>query len=251
MLHYISGAVEAPCIHVSINEVADPEGADFAVESSKNETRVTSSMQPIDLTLTAYHGMRGVEITPKTRIQAEGFNTSTYHLYSHAGTHMDAPLHFVAGGRTIDHLALEKCIGPALVVDLSHLPPNSLITLDDLGDAAASIGAGSRVLLRTDWSDHAALEDYRTHFPRISLPLANWFAAQGIWLIGLETPSVASLLDKEELTTVHQALLNAEIVIVESLANLRLLEREITFIALPLKIDGGDGSPVRAVALQG
>jgi kynurenine formamidase len=62
-------------------------------------------------------------------------------------------------------------------------------------------------------------------------------------------PSVASLQDKDELTTVHQTLLRGEVVIVECLAHLDELPPEVTFIALPLKLEAGDGSPVRAIAL--
>ena len=203
-----------------------------------------------DLTLTAYHGMRGVEIYTNTTFNKDGFNTTNLHLYSHSGTHMDAPLHFLNGARTIDHLNLNKCVGPALVVDLSFKAPNSLITVADLGEYAQQIGAGSRVLMRTDWDDHAELPDYRTSFPRISRELATWLVDRGVWMVGVQTPSVASLQDRQELTDVHQTLLRAEIVIVESLANLRDLPEAVTFVALPLKIDGGDGSPVRAIAIE-
>jgi kynurenine formamidase len=203
----------------------------------------------IDLTLPHYHGLRGVEISPNTSTAVEGYNTTNLRLYSHAGTHMDAPRHFIDEGRTIDRLDLAKCIGPARVIDLSHKEPNSLITIDDLAAHADHIGPGSRLLLRTDWDQHADLPDYRTSFPRISLPLAEWMAQRGVWLVGLEMPSVASLQDKQELTDVHRALLRAEIVIVECLTNLRLLPPEVTFIALPLKIKDGDGTPLRAVAV--
>lgn len=203
----------------------------------------------VDLTQTLSHGMRGVEIAAHTRIAKEGYNTTNLHLYSHAGTHMDAPLHFIEGGATIDQWPLAQCIGPALVVDLSFKAPDSLITVADLGAAAEQIGPGARVLLRTDWDDHALLPDYRTHFPRISRALATWFVERGIWLVGVQTPSVASLADRDELRDVHQILLRGGIVIVECLMNLRALPETVTFIALPLKVDGGDGSPVRAVAI--
>lgn len=203
----------------------------------------------VDLTLTAYHGMRGVEILPNTSTTVEGYNTTRLHLYSHAGTHMDAPRHFLDGGGTIDAVDLRKCVGPAHVIDLSHKAPNSLITVEDLLRDAAVVQPGARLLLRTDWSGHAALPDYRTHFPRISRELAHWLVEQGVWLIGLEMPSVASLQDKAELTDVHQILLRGEVVIVECLTGLRGLPAQVTFIALPLKIQHGDGSPVRAVAV--
>jgi kynurenine formamidase len=203
----------------------------------------------VDLTLTHYHGMRGVQIQPNTTIAQDGFNTTNLTLYSHAGTHMDAPRHFVDGGRTLDKLELAKCVGPALVVDLSHKTPSSLMTVEDLAEHADQIGPGTRLLLRTDWDLHAELPDYRTSFPRISRELARWLVARQVWLVGLEMPSVASLQDKAELTEVHQILLRGEVVIVECLANLRDLPPHVTFIALPLKIDQGDGSPIRAIAV--
>jgi kynurenine formamidase len=209
------------------------------------------SHQIIDLSLPIVHGMRGVEINPHTWYDKDGFNTTMLHLYSHAGTHMDAPLHFLNGARTMDHVDLNKCVGPALVVDVSHKAPNSLITVTDLGGAAGRIGPESRVLLYTGWDLRVDQPDYRTSFPRISADLARWFVERGIWLVGMELPSVASLQDREELRTVHQILLRAEIVIIECLANLRALPPEVFFIATPLKIAGGDGCPVRAIAIVG
>ena len=209
------------------------------------------SHQIFDLSLPIAHGMRGVEIYPNTSYDKDGFNTTKLHLYSHAGTHMDAPRHFLNGARTMERLDLNKCVGPALVVDVSHKTPNSLITVDDLGDAAGRIGPGSRVLLYTGWDLQVDQPDYRTSFPRISAALAAWFVDRGIWLVGMEMPSVAALDNYEELRTVHQILLRAEIVIVECLANLRDLPPEVFFIATPLKIEGGDGCPVRAIAIEG
>lgn len=203
----------------------------------------------VDLTLTAYDGMRGVAISPNTSTANEGYNTTNLTLYSHAGTHADAPRHFLDGGMTLESVDPHKCVGPALVIDVSHKQPDSLITVADLGARAAEIGPGARVLLYTGWDAHAELPDYRTSFPRISPELAGWLAARGVWLVGVETPSVAALHDRAELTEVHQTLLRSEVVIVECLTNLRLLPSQVFFIALPLKIQGGDGSPVRAVAL--
>ena len=207
----------------------------------------------VDLTQNLYHGIRGLETEPKSTIADIGCNTTTLHLYSHAGTHMDAPLHFVDGGDTIDNVLLDRCIGPAVVFDLTHKRPNTSIMVEDMRPHADRITSGGRVLLRTDWSLHAEMEDYRTHQPRISPELARWFVERKIALIGVEPASVASLRSDtgDEITVVHQTLLKAGIVIVEGLTNLRELRRdEIEFIVLPLKIRGCDGSPVRAIAIE-
>ncbi len=207
----------------------------------------------IDLSLPLYHGMRGVSTEPHSTIASAGYNTTTVHLYSHAGTHMDAPLHFVDGGKTIDTIALETLIGPALVVNVTHVDPNGLLSVADLAAVADPIGAGTRLLLRTDWYKHAEQDDYRTHMPRISAELARWLVERGVALVGVEQPSVASLRpeNKAELTEVHQILLRAGVVIVEGLAHLdQITAPTVQFIALPLKIRGCDGCPVRAVAIE-
>lgn len=207
----------------------------------------------IDLSLPLFHGMRGVNTEPHSTIASTGYNTTTVHLYSHAGTHMDAPLHFVDGGKTIDTIPLETVIGPARVVDVTHVEPNGLITIQDLEVVAAQITKGTRLLLRTDWYKHAEQEDYRTHMPRISAELAHWLVEREVALLGVEQPSVASLRpeNKAELTEVHQILLRAGVVIVEGLAHLDQIQSDtVQFIALPLKIRGCDGCPVRAVAIE-
>ena len=205
----------------------------------------------VDLSLTLRAGMRGVDWEPASTIAEEGWNTRTLHLYSHAGTHLDAPRHFVDQGATLESVSLEKCIGPAQVLDLTFLAPQEYITVAHLDTYADLIVPGARLLLQTGWSDHADDADYRTHFPRVSVDAAEWLAGREIALLGVEMPSVADVQNKSELTQVHQILLRADIVIVEGLANLDALrDRRVTLVALPLKIDGGDGSPIRAIAIE-
>ena len=210
------------------------------------------TQQIIDLSLSLFTGVRGVSTEPATTIASKGYNTTNLHLYSHAGTHMDAPLHFVDGGNTIDKVDLHKCVGPALLIDLSHTAPNAQIMVADVAPYQDKIGPGSRVLLRTDWDKHAHLDDYRTYMPRISAELAHWLVEKGVVMVGVQTPSVASLRpeNKAELTEVHQILLKAEMIIVEGLTNLDQIQQEmVQFVALPLKVRDCDGSPVRAIAI--
>ncbi|MEO1439445.1 MAG: cyclase family protein [Chloroflexota bacterium] len=207
-------------------------------------------MQVVDLTLPFADGRQGVAYQPELSLPQDGFNTTTLHIYSHALTHMDARKHFIEGGEGIEAISLERCMGPAHVIDLTHKHTNSLITVADFEAHADTVTSGVRLLLHTDWSTHADADDYRTQFPRISARLAAWFVERGVWLVGVETPSVASLApeNRAELTEVHQTLLGANVIIVEGLCNLNLLPPEVEFIALPLHLPGCDGSPVRAVA---
>lgn len=207
----------------------------------------------IDLTLMVADGMRGVSFEQLHTAKEHGYNTRTLHLYSHSGTHMDAPLHFAAGEGTIDRIPLARCVGPAWVADAGGVPPKGLIEVAHLGLLAKKIQPGDRLLLKTGWSRQIAdPQHYRDNFPRISRELAEWCAQRRLALLGVEPPSVADVHNLEELTTIHKILLGAGVVIVEGLTNLEALSQErVFFCAAPLKIEGGDGSPCRAFAIEG
>jgi kynurenine formamidase len=207
----------------------------------------------VDLTLPLAHGMRGVEIETARTLAADGWNATTLRLYSHAGTHMDAPAHFEAGGRTIDDVPLEACMGPARVANLRGLAPRAVIGVAHLGEVAARLVPGEGLLLRTGWSAHAADPGlYRDGLPRVSEELARWCVERRVKVLGVEPPSVADVNDIRELTAVHHILLQGGVVIVEGLASLEALgEERVFFVAAPLKVLGGDGAPARAFALAG
>ncbi len=207
----------------------------------------------IDLTLTVSPKLRGVEFEQFHTVAKDGWNSRKLHLYSHSGTHMDAPLHFGVSDETIDRMPLDDCVGPAWVADLTRLTPRSLISVADLGPLAEKIAAGDRLLLKTGWSQHIGdPQYYRDNFPRISAELARWLVERKLKLLGVEPPSIADVNDLKEVTLIHRILLGGRIVIVEGLANLTELRAErVWFCAAPLKIEGGDGTPCRAFAIEG
>jgi len=205
----------------------------------------------IDLTLSLEEGMRGVKIETAHLFEKDGWNATTLHLYSHGGTHMDAPKHFDVSSRTIDQIPLDKCMGPAWLVDLSGIKPRSLISIEDLGAVEKKIQSGDSLLIRTGWSRLVHSPTYRDDLPRISLELARWCVNKSIRMLGVEPPSVADVHNIEELTTIHRTLLAGGVIIVEGLANLeKICKEKVTFMAFPLKIAQGDGSPVRAFAIE-
>lgn len=207
----------------------------------------------IDLTLTMRPGMRGVEWEQAKTVERDGWNARTLHLYSHAGTHMDAQTHFAAGPGTIDMTPLERCMGTAWVVNLNGIAERTSISVAHLGEVAERFRPGESLLLVTGWSQH--VEDpqhYRDNFPRIAEDLAHWCVEKKMNILGVEPPSVANVNHKGELTRIHQILLGANITIVEGLTNLSALTQEkVFFVAAPLKIEGGDGCPCRAFAIEG
>ncbi len=205
----------------------------------------------VDLTLTLRHGMRGVEFETKYTTADKGWNAQTLHLYSHCGTHADAPWHYDAGDTTIDDIPLERCIVPAWIVDFPEVQPKALLGVESLGRAGEAVQPGEGLLLRTGWSRRIGTTEYYDALPRIGPDLAEWMASKRIGVLGVEPPAVADPHNIEEITAIHRTLLRAHILIVEGLTNLEAISREkVTFIALPLKIERGDGSPVRALAIE-
>jgi kynurenine formamidase len=207
----------------------------------------------VDLSLTVSPRLRGVEFEPKHTFERDGYNTRTLHLYSHSGTHMDAPLHFAAGEGTIDRIPLNHCVLPGTVADITRLPPKALITVADLGPAVDDVQPEEGLLLKSGWSRHIGdPQYYRDNFPRISEELARWCIGRRVRLLGVEPPSVADVNNMVECTAIHRLLLGAQIVIVEGLTNLDALAHDrVLFCAAPLKIEAGDGSPCRAFAIEG
>jgi len=163
----------------------------------------------IDLTLTLSHGMRGVSFETSKTIERDGWNARMLHLYSHAGTHMDAQTHFAAGPETIDLIPIDRCIGAAWVVNLEGIESKALITIAALNKVASRVQPGESLLLRTGWSRHVDNPQlYRDNLPRIGEDLARWCVERKIQLLGVEPPSVADLNNREELTRIHKILLS-------------------------------------------
>ncbi|HSV99971.1 MAG TPA: cyclase family protein [Sedimentisphaerales bacterium] len=205
----------------------------------------------IDLTVPLETGLTGFTIEPARTLEHDGWNAATLGLYSHCGTHMDAPLHFGVSDETIDQIPLHRCMGPAWVADLTGIEPRALIGVGHLGRTKDNVCAGDGLLLRTGWSRHIGNPSYRDALPRVSIELARWCIEKGVRLLGVEPPSIADVNNIEELTAVHTVLLGAGVIVVEGLANLDQIGRDkVTFMAFPLRIVGGDGSPVRAIAIE-
>ena len=207
-------------------------------------------MKIIDLTLTYKNGMRGVQISPAKSMDKDGWNATTLNLYSHAGTHMDAPPHFDAGTSGIDEMPLEKCIGKAWIIDIPDCKMKQLIGIRDLGGIKDKIQKGDSLIFRTGWSKFLDQPEYRDELPRIGSELAQWCVQNGIKMIAVEPPSVADVTNMDELTEVHKILLKGGVTIVEGLTNLNSIDADyVELYAIPLKVYRGDGAPARVFAM--
>jgi kynurenine formamidase/predicted dehydrogenase len=222
------------------------------VSKGSSNSSLRSDRRIVDLSLPISSNMPGVQVTPCKSRLIDGWNATTLSLYSHSGTHIDAPCHFLDDGSSIDQQDLAVCCGRARVVDLTPVEPKMLITIPQLTAAIGEVFPGDRLLLRTDWHHRYGTPEYRNELPRISKELAHWLVERKVALIGIEQLSVADVNSLPEVTEIHQILFRGGVVIVEALAHLdQLSQPEVEFIALPLKILQGDGCPVRAIAIEG
>ncbi len=166
---------------------------------------------------------------------------STLHATLHAGTHADAPGHILPGGPTMEALDLEPYIGPCQVVQVV-LPPGARILPEHLPGPPEA----ARVLFRTD--SYPDPERFTEAFNALSPELITLLAAHGVVLVGLDTPSVDPF-DSQALES-HHALFRAGMRCLEGLVLKDVAPGRYTLCALPLKLEGGDGSPVRAVLIE-
>ncbi len=186
----------------------------------------------------------------------------------HGGTHVDAPIHFAQGHQTVDQIPLQRLLGAAVVIDVTSAAASSAdyqVTTDDLQRAEARDGRipdGSIVLIRTGfstrWPDAATYLGTaergeagaaKLHFPGLHPQAAAWLVAnRSIAAIGIDTASID--YGKSTLFESHRALFAKDIPAFENLAGLdKLPTRGAHIIALPMKIAGGSGAPLRVVAI--
>jgi len=161
-----------------------------------------------------------------TKAAGYAANVGRLRLSLHAGTHADAPYHYNDAGRKIDEVPVDTYVGPARVVDIRG---QTLITPALL--AAHDFAATPRVLFKSDsWTDPTV---FPTTWPLLSADTPAWLAARSVALIGFDVPSVDEITSKD--LPIHHA------------CDAAVAPGVYELIALPLRIKGGDGSPLRAV----
>ena len=225
----------------------------------------------VDLTLTLTHGLKTwdtkppVTILPYTNAATSklGFSTRLLLMEDHTGTHVDASLHFYDGvrrtpkGRSIAELSLDKLYGDAVCIDVSQKVGTEPVTAEALAAAAekqkVELRAGDIVLVRLwsgTWGGDAFLGARG-----LTKEACEWLVEREVKCVGVDHPNLEGRVTEEYGNADfpgHVLLLHPdrEIPIVENLVGLKALRgKRFRFFALPLKIDGATGSPVRAVAL--
>lgn len=175
----------------------------------------------------------------------------------HTGTHMDATLHFISEGpakHAVDEIPLPRLAGRAATIQATDLRAGDLLTVEHVRDwerQNGTIQADDRVLIRYGWDNlwatGASGRGFLEPWPGLSEEAARYLADRRVAVVGCDTLAIDATHSRGN--PAHYALLGSETYIVENLKNLDLLPAFCFFMAFPLKIREGSGSPVRATAL--
>jgi arylformamidase len=164
----------------------------------------------------------------------------------HTGTHVDAPHHFMNDHRTVESLALDILVGPALVV---QIPEDVKVVNVQVLEKAAIPPGTARLLLKTSnsrlWA--SGEREFFTGFVGISADGADWLVQHAVKLIGIDYLSIAPY---HQSIPTHRALLGAGVIVVEGMDLSAILPGTYTLYCLPLKLVGSDGAPARAILVE-
>jgi arylformamidase len=205
----------------------------------------------VDLTHVLLPGQEQYTLEVAQRVDRqgpEGDIMKTMYLWSHVGTHVEAPLHFLAAGADTARIPLEKLMGPAVVLDLRHKQANEPISVDEVR-AAGEIEVGDRVIT---WTGRA--DQYRTPAshdrPYLTEEAVEWLVSDRR-IAALGTDSSGFEVRGVDHHPNHRLLNNAGVPVIECLRNLESLRsRRIFLFALPWPVVGLDACPVRAIAID-
>ncbi|WP_173921525.1 cyclase family protein [Agromyces sp. Marseille-P2726] len=209
---------------------------------------------PIESGMQVYPGDPGVHLAPALELERDGAAVTRLDLGSHTGTHVDAPAHTVAGGRTMAEVALDELVGEALVLHVDGLGDRATYGLPEL---AAAAGPASDlpervppiVVVDTGWWRFFGSERALRH-PALHPDAARTLMARGMRVLGVDTlsPDPTDAAGTTDFP-VHEVVLGADGLIVENLTGLEGLPSRVRVGIFPLRL-GVDGAPVRAVAFD-
>jgi arylformamidase len=200
--------------------------------------RIVDVSVPIRPGMVVWEGDPSVSFEQTASIEAgDSANVTRLALGSHTGTHVDAPLHFLSGGAGVDRLPLEVLMGAAVVLDVQHLEADVRASDLELPDGT------ERVLLKTRNSQLWARDDFAADHLTIAPDAARLLVERGVRLVGVDYLSVGS-------PETHRILLEAGVVPLEGLDLREVEPGAYHLVAMPLRLEGVDGSPARVLLIQ-
>lgn len=211
--------------------------------------------RPFTNTLAVWPGDRKFTYEPLTRREnGRGTNVGGISMSLHNGTHADAFFHYDDSGATIDQLDPSIFLGPCVVLDVRGRHRIGVASIESaIGRLGVSLRDHPRVLLKTDYWQND--EVFPEGFPGIDPPVADYLGSHGVVLIGMDVPSVDPMnrpggSSPSSDLLAHHACGRNKLTILESLQLCDVAPDTYELVALPLKIAGADGSPVRAILID-
>lgn len=211
-------------------------------------------MKIIDLTydispdMPVFPGMEQPIIERVYTYEKYSFREAKLSMYSHTGTHIDAPAHMLEGGEHLDDLDIDHFIGSATVLDFSNLT-TEFIDVEMLKSFEDRLKKVEFVIIKTGWSKYWGNKRYFEDFPSLTEEAASWLSKFNLKGVGIDTISIDSI--KSSSFAIHKILLSNKILIIENLTNLEQISNEFFILSvLPLRSEEADGSPVRAIAIN-
>jgi len=212
-------------------------------------------MRLLDLSQPLFDGAPNCPAHPPVRFKttfdhaATGWRMEEIAMATHTGSHLDAPLHKIAGGASIDQLPLDGFAGPALIADLRGIAPGAAIRPDALAERLAGPLDGKIILLATGWGDRRAhTDEWHAQSPFLHPEAARWLVARHIRGVGIDHFSIGGMTAENEET--HTILLEDGVWILEDLRfppESFHLPQPVKFWALPLNWPGCSGAFCRPV----
>ena len=201
---------------------------------------------PLTSGMPVYPGTEPPHFAPIADILADHYREVAFSMTSHVGTHIDAPAHVMAEGRTLDAFPPDAFFGRALVVDCRHLAPGMPITEACLAPYGAAAKEADFLLFSVGWEERWGTPAYFEGYPSPDAALLDLIAARGYRGIGIDAISI----DPVGSVAGHRRLFaGCEMLLLENLRGLApLLGCSVGLVCLPLALSGADGAPARIVA---
>lgn len=197
----------------------------------------------IDNGITAYTEETKPEIKQIATIDNDHYEERSINIFTHTGTHIDSPRHMLKEGRYIDEYKLEDLIGPAVIIDLSHIKE---ITKNDLLRYNEEINKAEFVLIKTGWEKYWCMKEYLNNYPTLTIEAAEYLSSFKVKAVGVDCISIGKAEDE---ITIHKIFLEKDILIIENLNLREKVEGIFKLIVAPLKVKNSDGVPVRAFGI--
>ncbi|MBC2723384.1 cyclase family protein [Desulfosporosinus sp.] len=210
--------------------------------------RVTDLTHSIYSEMPVYPGTEQPILQKANTLEKDGFQEAKITMYSHTGTHIDAPAHMLEDGLYLDHFKIDQFIGKAMIIDFSKVK-TPYMELDQLRPYEEKIKSVDFIILKTGWSKYWGEPQYYENFPSLTEEAAHWLSGFKLKGIGIDAISVDDI--KTTTFAIHKLFLSKNILIIENITNLESIDNEDFIISImPLKTKNADGSPVRAFSIE-